>query len=314
MYYPYLRGKQFELLALRDLSDLLSTNASKISPIIEPVKDSSTLSKILGQMAGSGINFNIIINPYHGDLAGNSGRILEILEETLSEYDNFQIGVLVDDKTSHDKLKRLIDESEIDCNGLTLIHNSIISNVGEVMSLYATSLPVINNVINFEHTSSNRRYYRLFKPETRVSLSDYFKSQSKNSDYLKNEESQFTEEHLYYREEGFKGFGDFLTIGDNYSESGFLPYAVAIHISYADAEKKVLVRHFVSDSNDDASDVGGKFAEANAKLVEWCKKNKLSTDGLQCFYALYDSGHFPGLGTIKKYSIMNHIELILKLI
>jgi hypothetical protein len=314
MYYPYLRGKQFELLALRDLSELLSSNNCKISPIIEPVKDSSTLIRVLNVLADIGVNFNMIINPFHGELKGKTERILELLSSELPDYDNYQLGILIDDKAKAKTLTDIIDSAAIACNGLTLIHNAITSNVNEMISLYNASLPVINNVINFEQTSSNRRYYRMFRPDTRVSLSDYFKSQSRNSDYLTIVESHFTEEHLFFKEEGYKGFGDFLTIGDNYSESGFLPYAVAIHISYADSNNKVIVRHFVSDSNDDASDVGGKFAEANAKLVAWCMPRGLSTVGLDNFYALHKSGHFPGLGTIKKYSIMNHIELMLKLI
>ena len=43
MYFPYLKGRQYELLAIREL---LSKNllSKKIIPIIEPVKVSSTLS------------------------------------------------------------------------------------------------------------------------------------------------------------------------------------------------------------------------------------------------------------------------------
>lgn len=46
MYYPYLRGRQFELLALRELvnENLLS---EKIVPIIEPVKLTSTFFKTI---------------------------------------------------------------------------------------------------------------------------------------------------------------------------------------------------------------------------------------------------------------------------
>lgn len=38
MYFPYLRGKQYELLALKDFSQM-SPNNAKIVPIIEPVKN-----------------------------------------------------------------------------------------------------------------------------------------------------------------------------------------------------------------------------------------------------------------------------------
>lgn len=45
MYYPYLRGKQFELLALREFANE-SANNRNIVPIIEPVKTHSTVSKL----------------------------------------------------------------------------------------------------------------------------------------------------------------------------------------------------------------------------------------------------------------------------
>lgn len=46
MYFPYVRGRQYELLALRELieNDILS---SKIIPVIEPVKLSPTLLKTI---------------------------------------------------------------------------------------------------------------------------------------------------------------------------------------------------------------------------------------------------------------------------
>ena len=46
MYFPYLRGRQFELIALRDLLDK-GVLRDKIIPIIEPVKLSSTLIKTI---------------------------------------------------------------------------------------------------------------------------------------------------------------------------------------------------------------------------------------------------------------------------
>jgi hypothetical protein len=61
MYYPYLRGKQFELIALRDLLKVLIVKEkNKISPIIEPIKLSSTLEKTFLDFSSNDINFNII--------------------------------------------------------------------------------------------------------------------------------------------------------------------------------------------------------------------------------------------------------------
>ena len=42
IYFPYLRGRQFELIALRELVEK-GVLSSRITPIIEPVKLSSTL-------------------------------------------------------------------------------------------------------------------------------------------------------------------------------------------------------------------------------------------------------------------------------
>ena len=44
MYFPYLRGRQFELIALRELVEK-GVLSSRITPIIEPVKLSSTLDR-----------------------------------------------------------------------------------------------------------------------------------------------------------------------------------------------------------------------------------------------------------------------------
>lgn len=67
MYYPYLRGKQFELKALRDYS-LENKNEDKILPIIEPVNQSTNvLSLAIDQLKSNGMLFSMIMNPNDGD-------------------------------------------------------------------------------------------------------------------------------------------------------------------------------------------------------------------------------------------------------
>ena len=65
---------------------------------------------------------------------------------------------------------------------------------------------------------------------------DNFNKQEKNADY-ENTDEFFSRDHLFYKEDGYVGFSDFSVIGDDYSESGFAPFAVAIHIVFLD--KKV---------------------------------------------------------------------------
>ena len=99
---------------------------------------------------------------------------------------------------------------------------------------------------------------------------------------------------------------------EEYSETGFAPYAVAIHIVYFDERNILRIAHFVSDSNDDISDPARKFAEAVEKLVKWNKTMKLDTIGIREFEAAYKNKTYPGLGVVKKYSIMHHLELMSK--
>lgn len=308
MYFPYVRGKQFELIALRDLCGLFPNDILKTSPVIEPVKSSSTLKSSLKELASKNVNFNVVINPRVGDLKNNHQVIIDILTENLNHYKNYQLAVIIDAFSSRqlDTLIPFIEGLNLDYNGVTLIHNA--ETTTENIELLSSSLNVVYNLIYFSKTS--RRYYREFEQNTRVSLDDYFKELSKNADYL-DQESSFSEEYRYYQEDGFVGFGDFITIGDNYSDSGFLPRAVAIHLSYIDGTGKIKVKHFVSDSNGDTSDIGGKFAEALDKLVAWCNQQNIHTRAVEIFRDLKQRGHFPGLGTLKKLSIMNHIELVI---
>lgn len=312
MYFPYLRGKQFELIALKEISDLMAKNRAKISPIIEPVKDSTTFKTTITELRKKKINFTVVINPKVGDMQNSAISILGLLNKELSGYKNFQLGIILSGKENHKVLISSLKKYNSILHGLTLIHNTSYFNIEEVVGEYASVIPIKYNVVYFSKT--NRRYYRNFDPTTVVELDDYFSLQQKNADYKSVDESDFSEEHLFYKKDGFVGFSDFLTIGDNYSESGFLPYAIAIHLSFNDDSKKIRVKHFVSDSNDDTSDIGGKFEEALTKLIAWCDLTGFKTQAVDSFRELHESGHFPGLGSVKKLSILNHIELVLKLI
>lgn len=312
MYFPYLRGKQYELIALKEISDLLAINKAKVSPIIEPVKNSSTFLTTLKELRQKKINFTVVINPKVGDMQGSPNNILVLLSKELNDYKNYQIGVILAGKENHRTILATLNKNKELYNNLTLIHNSSFENIVDIVKDYESIVPVKYNVVHFGKTS--RRYYRNFNSSTVVELDDYFLTQQKNADYKSIDESLFSEEHLYYKKEGFVGYSDFLTIGDNYSESGFLPYAIAIHLSFSDSSKKIRIKHFVSDSNDDTSDIAGKFEEALNKLIKWCDSTKYNSQAVESFRQLHRTGHFPGLGSVKKLSIMNHIELVMKLI
>jgi len=313
MYQPYIRGKQFELIGIRDLTTpVLFPHKTKVSPIIEPVKDSSTLKTTLKALVGSDINFTVIVNPQVGTFK-DKVKIFDAIKDSVGENINYQVGVIFHNNIDQQKAISFLQQYTDVIPALTIIHNADFDKIIDILALYQEHFTIKYNVINLSATS--RRYHRNFEENTRVELDDYFKAQTKNADYSQFPESNFSEEHLYYKDEGFVGFSDYLSIGEEYSETGFLPYAVAIHLSYAEAPtNRIKVRHFVSDSNDDQSDIAGKFAEALNKLIAWCDQTGYNSVAIPIFREYHNNGHFPGLGTLKKLSLMNHIDLVLKLI
>lgn len=311
MYYPFLRGKQFELIALRELAGLMAQKRSKISPIVEPVKNSSTLKTTLRTFVEQNINFNVIVNPTVGDLQNDPELIFEIIRTFSGDYNNYQFGIILEDQTDYTRIIREITALVTDPK-FTFIHYSVRNDINDIIRFASENGEIVNNVIHAGKASS--RYRREFDVNTLVSLDDFFQMLPKNADYLNVPSSRFTEEHLFFSEEGFKGFGDYLTIGEQYSDSGFLPWAVAIHISYLDGENKIRIKHFASDSNDDNDDVAGKFSEALEKLIDWCNAENINGMAIDYYRDLHERQHFPGLGVLKKLSVINHIELVLNAI
>ena len=78
MYFPFFRGKQFELLAIRELSAFVSSDY--VFPIIEPVKRSTNALKLaLDSLVQHNVKFVTIINPTCGEFVKNSQDIVDFL-------------------------------------------------------------------------------------------------------------------------------------------------------------------------------------------------------------------------------------------
>lgn len=171
MYQPYIRGKQFELIGLRELTPVLfAQNKDKISPIIEPVKDSSTFKSTLKELADNDINFTVIINPHHGTFQ-DSERIMLAIRETIVGYNNFQIGVIFSQNVIHSSIIEILQTFPDIVHSLSLIHQFMFDNISEIIRTYEEFAPIKFNVIDFSNTS--RRYYRNFERSTLVELVKY---------------------------------------------------------------------------------------------------------------------------------------------
>ena len=252
-----------------------------VIPIIEPVRFNSTFLTTVQKFIEANRKIVIIRNPKVGSFK--------------KDLDSFQKNITDEaDIAKQEKLKKILSGFE----GMLREPN--------VISAYLCNEKIISECINGDLTVedkvlinlSNETFYSYedYKDElvakytlipnndfkevvemNAVILEDSFNKAKRNTDYLLTVDEMFSMRHLNYSQNGYVGFSDYSIVGDSYDETGFAPLAVAIHILYIGEKKELRVHHFVSESNENISDPGRKFAEAMKKLEEWPKYKDLPT-------------------------------------
>lgn len=308
MYHPYFRGKQYELIAIRETAAVIS--GAGFVPIIEPVRGNFRgLQKALDALCDAGGEAVVIVNPQHGQLKDDDNALIQWraeLDEAYAERDNISLGLLLDERSTTDQV---IETCETYSDrSLVFIH----AGFQEAGSL-GEQLNRLDNVQSsvFLEDHCGKLYQRRFRSHrSRILVRDGFQRQ-RGRDYPDTE--FFSDLHITFQDENVTGFGDFLIVGDEYSEGGGPAYTVVIHLTYIDPEQDetMMVKHYKSDSQETAQDPGGKFAEALEKLitdVDAGEINIFESSAIAEFRDLHERGHFPGLGYSKKLSMIHHIE------
>lgn len=305
MYYPYFRGKQYELITIRETASRLAT--SGFVPIIEPVREAlSGLDRALKAVCDAQGEVVVVVNPYHGDFKEGGADISNLLNGYIKNP-SVSVGILLrQDLRLEEALWFCEQHSQ---HKLSLIHSGFIQGKDLAYAL-GDKLKSSRNL--FIDGYGTKIYRKHFQGSERILVRDGFKRQ-RNRDYPPVE--LFSDLNVTFDLEGMDGFGDFLTVGDDYSESGGPAYAVAIHLTFIDPEQDdaIGIYHFVSISQDTPTDPAGKFAEALNKLIEKLNsgKSKLyETASVKELRELHVKGHFPGLGYLKKLSMNHHVETI----
>ncbi|MBJ9984004.1 sce7725 family protein [Acinetobacter sp. S40] len=297
MYYPILRGKLNEFLALRELASLSLQN--HFCPVIEPVReDLSALRRAVLELNTNNIKPLIIINPVIGEFKGQFSNITDSLNHgsDLQYIPCFILHDSIDGVPSEVKalgeyalfVTRGIDQQVIQESKeavLTFVNHDISPNV----------LILLHNV---------------------VLCGDFFRSQLRNADYP--EESSFSALHTYYNkpyQNLVVGFSDYTITGQDFSESGGPAYVVTIHVSYIDPKRfnEMFIRHYLSYEDGTPAQPGAKFLSALQLLIKDIETGSVpfvKTTALSEFITLNIKRHFPGLGQVKKICIKHHIETL----
>jgi hypothetical protein len=300
MYYPYLRGRQFELIALREYA-LQRGDKNNIIPIIEPVKKTFNSIKLaIPKLFDGNIKFALILNPQVGEIKEMS-EIKNALTVELSDRSKWIPAFILTNNLS--EISRHISENEY--TDVMLVFSDSTNTSGEEFNRFIES-PAIKYIV----TKENKTLKRRLRTKDFILLNDNFKAQKRNSDYLAMPEEKFTEEHLFYAEENYCGFSDYTVLVSDFIEGGAAPYAVAIHLTYQKENDEIWLRHFTSTTNDDKSNIQGKFEEAARKSVLFLDSKSIHTNASEELRSYYNTQSYPGLGMVKKISIKHHLEMI----
>lgn len=307
MYYPYFRGKQYELITIRENAERMSL--ANIVPIIEPVKQNvSGLSRALQALVEKNVRFVLIVNPQCGDLCNiDPALINDFANVTLSQYRNFSLGYIVNEKTV---LSEVTSFCKAASHFVTIVHSGY--QRGRELADALSSLTMVTEHIFIEESCS-KLYRKHFNDKIRVLIRDGF---IKRTNREHPEVEHFSDLHITYQDERVNGFGDFLIVGDDYSESGGPAWAVAIHLTYIDADEDddMFVKHYLSDRTNSPVDPGGKFLEALQKLVDDVEKKDSKiyrSEAVKEYMTCHKIERYPGLGYVKKLSMQHHIELMI---
>jgi len=180
MYLPYLRGKQFELTALREISEFVPSNLLK--PVIEPVRlNFNPLLKTIVSLNEKNIVPAIIINPSVGDFVGDISTIFNQLESQSLEY-----------------LPCIKISGSNDTTNL-----NILQNIKRPFALHITGgidkklIPKTNDA-ELVIVDSQISPLVLNRLRNVVLIGDFFEKKSRNSDYDK--ESIFSHLHVTYND------------------------------------------------------------------------------------------------------------------
>ena len=180
MYFPYLRGKQFELMALRDFSNDNQGN-NKIIPIIEPVKQQMNGMNIaLGVMIENGMKFAIILNPNDGDFKHENidNDILKQLPQIIDKKTQW-----IPAYTYKNNPERLLEHASLNgLDDLMIVLPKGVDVTDERLMSFLSNETV--RYIVFANSGARSVRPRLLKLDKHIiSLKDRFNSRTRNADY-----------------------------------------------------------------------------------------------------------------------------------
>lgn len=305
-FFPYLRGKTYELSAIERALPALTKNG-KIMPVVEPVRaKTKRIVNKAGAFGKANLPVALVMNPQVGELVGAPGATAQLLGDMRAAGATVVPVMIV-----HNQLLPIdVQQFQAHVSAGQSIHLHVdLANVLVAAALQQAA-PSVNLFVSGTAGGTHQAAF-----PNRALLRDGFRAQTKNANYPT--QSFFSDLHLTYASSGFVGFGDFAIVGDYYTAGGGPAYAVAIHMTEDHGKQGIVCNHFLSTSNTTTANAPGKFGEAVGALAAYSRQHPGAIDfsaACQELLQHHVSGTWPGLGDLKRLSIQHHLELMAMLV
>ncbi|MCT4486959.1 sce7725 family protein [Levilactobacillus parabrevis] len=297
LYFPYFRGRQYDLLALKNIAQqhVLPANIIPIIPIIEPVRDIRALPQTVAAFVDHDQPVVVIANPTVSDYA--------LTQQKLHDWRPYQ-----------DNPNLIVGHVLTP----TLIPDSLTAPAGHRTLLVARQYDELKAAHHAGWLAASD--YLLVPPEARirqlldrptVSLFDHAWFPEHDRSYADIVDGFFSDDWTLADFNNYVGFSDYTIGGGHYSEHGYPAKAVTLHLTYFRG-KQLRIHRFVSTDRDDFRHPKEKFFQAVAKLAAWLPQQPAvtQTPAVQQLAAYHEQQHFPGLGVVKRLSLEHHLQLM----
>jgi hypothetical protein len=310
MYFPYLRGKQEEVFAVREAANRIGAKR-KVFPVFEPVKEQmGQIVRAAELLCQAGIPHALIENPRVGDLANRHADVsAQIIAPVCALGPVSRPALLIDPRTTDAEIAAFLSRHAN--RQVVLVHKTSFRDAAVLRDMADRAGNVEYNL--FFSPGTSRAYQGVFAAYNNAVVSDAFVRQRRNADYEDYDPEPFTSEHLNFVGDNMAGFGDFATVGSHWSEDGGPARAVALHVTYPVDDGSVWIRHFVSDDTDSIADREGKTLQAIAKATAFAAQMGATlafSTAVPEWNAAQVSRRAPTLGILKRQSLRHHLELM----
>lgn len=293
IYFPYFRGRQYDLQALKTIAQQRILPAN-IIPIIEPVRDIRGLPQTVAAFVEHAQPVVVIANPTVSDYA--------LTQQKLYDWRPFQ-----------DNPALIVGHNLTP----TLIPDELMAPKGHQTLLVARQYDELKAAQQAGWLTDPD--YLLVPPEARIRqllqrptirLFDHAWFPEHDRSYADITDGFFSDDWALTTHD-YSGYSDYTISGGHYSEHGYPAKAVTLHLTYFRGDQ-LRIHRFVSTDRADYKHPKEKFFQAVAQLAEWLPQQPLSTQtpAAKQLASYHDQQHFPGLGVVKRLSLEHHLQVM----